>query len=144
MKRIILILTVALAACAASESKQTPEGIIVVCKPLIKYSGTTVQLTLPTLTFPTGKSFDLGKIFVEEKQLQEAQELTQTLDVLQFNDCQRSLLLPPDQRREMMNKREETLKLLMATLSRLDAAKSKHEYQSAIDETKVAKDQLAK
>ncbi len=130
---ISLLLAAAMVGCNSNPS--TPSVQTAKCASLIKYSGYKVEVT--SLKLPIAdKTLDIGKIFVAPEKVQEAYQITQALDVLQFNQCQTMIFLPADQRLEYAKLRDGTIRSLSDTLLRLSAAKTQGEYDKAVADGK--------
>lgn len=133
MKNAIMsiLILISIQGCALFETKP------VQCKTQIEYSGYSLAIT--GLDVPVGgqKLFQIGKLDFKPEKVQEAKELSQALDLMQFSDCQFALLVPKEQVIEIRKHREATLAALSDLLKASSNAKTESELQEAINTGKL-------
>lgn len=125
-KLLVIIFILNLQACSFFQHKT------VQCGTIVKYSGYSV--TLIGLDVPVGGQdlFKIGRLDIQPQQINEALELTQALDLLQFSDCQFALLVPKEQIITIRERREATLKALAEVLQALNSAPTAEAHKKVI------------
>jgi hypothetical protein len=136
-KLILVPFSIALLA-ACNMIKPAPDA----CQTVVKYSGYKVEISGLEIQ---GLKFKLGSAVWGDVLLQQAQDVTQALDVIQFGDCQSARLLPASdpQRSQLIAASVEVRKALVAHLTSFEQAKTPTEAGAALTAAKQDANKLA-
>ena len=145
----LMVLAIAILSSIGCDTPRNGSGTVmnrpkVDCKTVVKYSGNSIEVTSIELPI-AGNTYKVGRIGFTPQQIQEAKQLTQALDLLQFADCQTMQLLTDEEKiAKLADRRAETFKALATILKDLDKAKSEKDTEKAIEKGNDKKDQLEK
>jgi len=131
---VVIALLLIVHGCAIS-SKST--GANISCKTQLEYSG--YRVTIKGLEIPVKgmNNIHLGKLEMAPEKIQEAKDLTQALDLIQFSDCQTMLMLKSDEAILTVRKhRDATIKALGDILVSLSAAENISQHEQIVNEGK--------
>jgi hypothetical protein len=71
----------------------------------------------------------VGSLALQTKSIRDASDLIKAMDLTQFSTCQNLLAIPQDQRVMYVERRDNLLWLMEATLHRLNSAPTEAEFQ---------------
>jgi hypothetical protein len=131
---MVLLVVTSIAACAS-----TPKDDPAACRTAFKYSGYRWDIKGLEVA---DLNFTLASATWGDVALQQAQDLSQALDVLQFGQCQTIKLLPEGDpnRGKLLQARKDVEKALVTHASAFRDAKTHSEAKAAVEaaETDVA------
>jgi hypothetical protein len=132
-----LLFTAIMALASCVTQKEDPN----ICQTAVKYSGHKLEITGVELT---NLHFKLASAAWGDVALQQAQTLTQALDVLQFGDCQSAKLLPVDDsnRSKLFEGQKDVQKALIAQATAFQNAATPKQADDALTAAKAQVDKL--
>lgn len=140
---LFLHLPILIVGCISPADK--PSVTTVKCEHAVQYSGYSVEVTGIEVPIVGTKVIKLGKLGIKENLVQEAKALTQALDLLQFADCQSSILVRSDEARvRIADRRHKTFEVLGKLLADIDKSETNDTYKQALEEAKERKGNIEK
>jgi len=128
----------ALPGCAGQQASQAP----VKCRTAVQYTG--YEFSISGLGILNEK-YKLGSAVWKTTALQQAQAITQALDVMQFGDCQLAEVFGPNDsnRLEYLKHRDEVIQALTTALAAFKDANTPEQATKALSDGQAAANSLA-